>query len=82
MKKLTITVTGVAGTGKSAVARAIEQALAAHGIEAVVQDDNGIGVIDEKPGTIEASLGDRLASLARNGLPITIRTQMESRNAS
>ncbi len=67
---LTITVEGVAGSGKSTVAEIIKQALLAKGISAA---------IDElRPLTFEATQETRISSLGAGGTHVLVYTQ-ESR---
>lgn len=55
-----VVVSGGAGSGKSAVAEVIRQALKKAGLKTEVVDDNGVGVIDEAPGVIRETLERRL----------------------
>lgn len=74
MKQIEVTVTGMAGAGKSAVARAIEEALAKLGATVNRVDDNGTGQPDERPGVIEETDEKRLAGLVAHGLTVTVKT--------
>lgn len=81
--EIEIKVRGRAGTGKSTVARVIEQALrhkCGNNIRVAIRvvDDNGTaGAPEEPPGFFTESVVERrLASLLDRGLNITVRTQM------
>jgi len=72
--QIEVTVSGIAGTGKSAVARAIEMALAGRGATVKRVDDNGTGQSDERPGVIEATAEKRMEALVKRGLSVTVKT--------
>jgi adenylylsulfate kinase-like enzyme len=48
-KEISVSVCGVAGSGKSTVAKLIHKCLAEHGIDVVLVDDNGSGIDDSSP---------------------------------
>ena len=74
MNNIEVTVTGMAGTGKSVVARTIEVALAGLGATVNRIDDNGTGQFDERPSVIEETAEKRMASLVAHGLTVTVKT--------
>jgi len=74
MKQIEVTVTGMAGTGKSAVARAIEVALAKMGATVNRVDDNGTGQPDECLVEDTATAEKRMAVLVAHGLTVTVKT--------
>jgi pantothenate kinase-related protein Tda10 len=65
MKKINVVVSGCNGSGKSAVALLIQKTLRDNGITATLNDDNGIGIVDEAPGVIESSLEPRLKTIGK-----------------
>lgn len=70
-----ITIAGSAGTGKSAIAELVRQALAISDIEVELIDDNGIGIVDERPGEIARSLNGRIKGIVERGTKVRIQTQ-------
>lgn len=74
MEKITVTVAGACASGKSAIAELIRQALAISGVDVVLNDDNGIGIVDEKPGVIAATLDSRINTFNERGSSVAIRT--------
>ena len=74
MKEITVTVAGASASGKSAIAEVIRQALAISGIKVVLNDDNGIGTVDEAPGVIAASLSSRIDTFNERGSSVSIST--------
>lgn len=69
-KQLTIHVAGTAASGKSTVARIIQRALAAEGIQAQVTDDDA-----ERPGAFTSPwLEERIAGLKDAKLEVEICT--------
>lgn len=70
-----ITIAGSAGTGKSAIAELVRQALAISDIEVELIDDNGIGFVDERPGEIARSLNGRIKGIVERGTKVRIQTQ-------
>lgn len=75
VRPVTITVSGTAMAGKSAVAELIRQAMKQHGLSVELIDDNGIGVVDEAPGVIEQTLEARLTRLRALNTPISVHTK-------
>lgn len=71
---VSVTVSGQDGVGKSAVALLIRNALAEHGVVVELCDGNGIGVVDEGKGVIQASLFQRLDALRMRNLPVRVET--------
>lgn len=80
--KIVIQVCAYAGSGKSAVAELLRQALTIVGFEVTLNDDNGIGHVDEAPGVIAESLHSRIESIKTLGTPIEIRTTQMRRDGS
>lgn len=72
--KINIIVQAGTAQGKSTVAESIRQGLTIMGLKVTLNDDNGIGIQDEKPGVIAASLSERLGALIGRAPEITIRT--------
>lgn len=77
-----VTVMGMAGTGKSTVARLIEVALAdLVGIKVERIDNNGTTELPDEPdGVIESTMRKRIASLIAGGLTVTVKTMMTPRS--
>jgi pantothenate kinase-related protein Tda10 len=73
---ITVTVSGPAGAGKSAIARVIELALYSHGVCVNRVDDNGTGIKDEREGVIELSVGSRMVAVAERGATVTVQTRL------
>lgn len=69
MKEVTVTVSGLAGTGKSAIAQLIYETLEAHGIR--VQEPP-IGV---SPGRSPFNLGAAIGSLQTTGFSVKLREE-------
>lgn len=65
--EICIYITGYSATGKSAIAEVINQCLTNLGINVELIDDNGNGVVDERPGAITPSLIPRLSSVIDDG---------------
>ena len=80
MEQITVTVAGASASGKSAIAELIRQVLDISGVKVVLNDDNGIGMVDERPGVIAASLDSRIATFNERGSSVSIRT-MQLRRA-
>jgi len=80
LKQVDVIVTGMAGTGKSTVARMIEVTLAEFGVNVKRVDNNGAKQPDEAIGVIEAGLEKRMESLLKGGLAVTVKTMMARRN--
>lgn len=76
--ELKIIVMGTSASGKSALAELVRQALTISGINVELTDDNGIGIVDEKPGVIAASLDSRIKGIADRGTPVKIQTMQVS----
>lgn len=74
MKEIIVTVAGEAGAGKSAIAELVRQGLAIADVKVELLDDNGIDVVDERPGQIAAELNERLASIVKGGTTVRVRT--------
>lgn len=71
-----ILISGTAGSGKSAVAELVRKTLAAEGIKVELCDDNGYGVVEERPGVIAASLHDRLGAISKKGQSVRVQTKV------
>ena len=82
MKEIIVTVSGSANTGKSAIAEYIRLKLEEIGITAKLTDDNGIGIVDEKPGVIANSVHERLTSIRDKGTLVNIATSQRLRQNS
>lgn len=74
MNQIKVTVTGMAATGKSIVARAIEMALTKLGAIVYRWDANGTGQRDERPGVIETTAEKHMDSLVKHGLTVIVKT--------
>jgi adenylylsulfate kinase-like enzyme len=70
--KLTVTVAGPPGAGKSTVAAILDCALATAGVAVEVDDPDG----DRK--AVRRTVGERLAALRRKGLSVRIEMQHTS----
>lgn len=80
-KEVSVTVTGITAAGKSAVAEYIRQKLLEIGISASLNDDNGIGIVDEPLGAISNTLTERMDSLRLSKLAVGIRTNLAQRSS-
>lgn len=69
-----VLVVGGSGSGKSAIAQVIYDALAASGLKVELNDNNGIGVVDEKPGVIKETLSGRLESIVGRDTKVCIKS--------
>lgn len=74
--ELKIAILGKSCSGKSALAELVRQALAVSGINVELIDDNGIGIIDEKPGVIADSLDGRIQGIIDRGTTVKIQTML------
>ena len=66
--------------GKSTLAQMIFDVLQMVGFNVDLVDDNGIGIVDELPGTISDSIESRIASIRTSDHKITIQTQQAARD--
>lgn len=82
MNTITVTVSGSSGTGKSTIAELISQALAKEGLDVVIVDDNGFGTFDELPGSVANTLSERVESIIRKDVDVTVQTQSVFRSST
>lgn len=75
MKEVMITVSGLAGTGKSVVAQLIYETLIAHGIQV---QELPVGV---SPGRDPFNLGVAVGSLQASGFSVKLREEHTLRNS-
>lgn len=69
-----VTVSGHHASGKSAIAHLVAQALTISGLTVELVDDNGVGIVDEAPGVIEATLNGRITSLVKRGTLVKVQS--------
>ena len=73
-RNITVQVGGPPAAGKSVVGLLIAQILRIAGLKTELVDDNGLGFVDEEPGTIASSIQDRLDSIRKQGTEVKVRT--------
>lgn len=78
MRDIRIVVMAGSGQGKSTVAQMIFDVLQMVGFNVDLVDDNGIGIVDEVPGAIAATIDNRIADLRASDHKITVQTQQAS----
>lgn len=80
MNDIRIVVFAGNGRGKSTVAQMIFDVMQVVGFNVELVDDNGIGIVDELPGTISDSINLRIESIRKSDHKITIQTQTAARD--
>lgn len=74
-----VTVSAGSAQGKSTVAQMIFDVMQMVDLNVTLLDDNGIGIVDERPGVISESIDRRITSLAERGTSISVRTLQQNR---
>lgn len=75
-----VVITAGSGQGKSTIAQMMFDVMQMVGFNVELVDDNGIGIVDELPGTISDSIESRIASLRESDHKIIIQTQQVARD--